>query len=187
MTLPIYLYGQPVLRKQAEEITADYNDLATLIDNMFKTMYQSEGIGLAAPQIGLPIKLIVIDLDYISDDNSEFKGFKKVLINPTITYRSEESNGAEEGCLSLPGIHEKVMRPTHIKIQYQDEHFQLHEEEYSDFFARVVQHEYDHLEGKMFIDHLSPIRKQMIKGKLNNIVKGKAHCSYKSKAVNAKR
>lgn len=187
MILPIYLYGQPVLRKQAEEITKDYPELPDLINNMFETMYHSEGIGLAAPQIGLSIKLIVIDLDYISDDRPAYKGFKKVLINPTIVERGGEMKGMDEGCLSLPGICESVMRPSMVKIQYWDENFEYHEEVYEEYFARVIQHEYDHLEGKMFIDHLSPIRKQLIKSKLNNIVKGKAHCNYKCKSVGSRR
>lgn len=183
MILPVYVYGQPVLRKRAEDLEQDYPDLENLIKNMYETMYASDGIGLAAPQIGKSIRLIVIDADPISDSFPECKDFKKVLINPYITNFGDETIGLEEGCLSLPGIHEKVERPTKITLKYLDEDFNEHIEELEGFAARVVQHEYDHLEGKLFVDHISAIRKQLINGKLRNIARGKINCGYRFKAV----
>lgn len=183
MTLPIYLYGQPVLRKVAEDIDKDYPALKELVANMFETMYKSDGVGLAAPQIGLSIRVIVIDGGAMAEDFPECKGFKRALINPQIIERTGDEVGIEEGCLSLPGIHEKVSRPTKVKIKYMDTDFVEHEEVIEGFSARIVQHEYDHLEGKMFIDHISAIRKQLIKAKLNNILKGNVRCSYRAKAV----
>jgi len=161
MILPIYVYGQPVLRKVAEDITPDYPNLKELIANMFETMVHADGVGLAAPQIGLPIRVVTITLDPLSEDYPEFK----------------------EGCLSLPGIHETVKRGNKIRVKYMDEDFVEHEEEVEGYLARVMQHEFDHLDGKMFIDHISALRKQMIKGKLNTMLKGKARSSYKMKQV----
>ena len=183
MILPIYLYGQPVLRKVAEDITPDYPELKTLIENMFETMYQAQGIGLAAPQIGLPIRLVVIDLDPLSDDYPEYEGFKGVYINAYIIETSDETDSAEEGCLSLPGVHEKVTRPTRIHVKYLDENFVEHDEWVEGFLARAMQHEFDHLEGKVFSDRISMLRRQMNKNRLNNIAKGNASCSYKVKRV----
>ncbi len=183
MVLPIYVYGQPVLRKVAEDITPDYPDLKELIGNMFETMDRSEGIGLAAPQIGLPIRVVVIDLNVLSEDFPEYKGFRKVFINGHIKEVSGEVESSEEGCLSLPGIHESVKRGNKIHVTYMDENFVEHDEVIEGYLARVMQHEFDHLEGMMFIDHLSALRKQMIKGKLNAMLKGKAHCTYKVKTV----
>lgn len=183
MTLPIYLYGQPVLRKVAEDIDKDYPALKELVANMFETMYKSDGVGLAAPQIGLSIRVIVIDGGVMAEDFPECKGFKRALINPRIVERTGDEVGIEEGCLSLPGIHEKVSRPTKVKLKYLDTDFVEQEEVVEGFCARIVQHEYDHLEGKMFIDHISAIRKQLIKAKLNNILKGNVRCSYRAKAV----
>lgn len=183
MTLPIYLYGQPVLRKVAEEIDKNYPNLKELVANMFETMYKSDGVGLAAPQIGLSIRLLVLDTTILTEDFPECKDFKRVMINAEILEYNEEENSHEEGCLSLPGIHEKVSRPTVIRVKYMDENFEEHEEEIKGFNARAVQHEYDHLEGKMFIDHISAIRKQLIKSKLNSIVKGNMRCSYRTKAI----
>ena len=183
MILPVYLYGHPVLRKVAEDITPDYPGLKDLINNMFETMYNAEGIGLAAPQIGLGIRLLVIDLSAMEEVDSAFKDFKKVMINARIIETGGEDKAVEEGCLSLPGIHENVYRKDRVKISYLDENFEEHEEEFEGFFARVIQHEFDHLEGKMFIDYLSGIRKQLIKSKLNNLTKGNVKCSYRAKAV----
>lgn len=183
MTLPIYLYGQPVLRKVAEDIDKDYPNLKELVANMFETMYNSDGVGLAAPQIGLSARVIVIDTEPMADDFPECAGFKRVLINARILEQNEEEVSIEEGCLSLPGIHEKVSRSTVVRIKYRDENFEEHEEVVEGFNARAVQHEYDHLEGHMFIDHISPIRKQLIKSKLNSILKGNVRCSYRTKAV----
>lgn len=183
MILPIYLYGQPVLRKVAEDITPDYPELKELIQNMFDTMAHADGVGLAAPQIGLPIRVVVIDLDVYADEKPEFKDYRKVFINPHILEADGEEVSMEEGCLSLPGIHESVKRKNHIRVKYMDENFVEHEEEVEGYFARVMQHEFDHLEGKMFIDHISPLRKQMIKGKLNTMLNGKARTHYKVKMI----
>lgn len=182
MILPIYTYGQPVLRKVAEDITPDYPDLKTLIDNMYETLAASEGIGLAAPQIGLAIRVVVINLDVISDDLPEYKGYVHAFINPHIIEAdASETSSVEEGCLSVPGIHEPVRRPTRIHVRYMDEQFQEHDEWVEGYLARVMQHEFDHLEGKMFIDRLSMLRKQMIKGKLSALLKGNFRCGYKVK------
>ncbi len=183
MLLPVYLYGQPVLRKVAEDIDADYPKLKELIQNMYETMHNADGVGLAAPQIGLGIRLIVIDLDVLSDDMPELKDLKKTFINPHIIETGGEDVVREEGCLSLPGIHESVKRPSQVTLKYMDEDFNSHEEVFEGFFARVIQHEMDHLDAKLFIDHISPIRKQLIKGKLNNLVEGKTNCSYRTKSV----
>ena len=146
-------------------------------------MKKAEGVGLAAPQVGLPIRVVVIDLDVISDDMPEYKGFLRAYINPHIIEYGEETCSMEEGCLSLPGIHETVKRGNKIHVQYLDENLEAHDEVVEGYLARVMQHEFDHLEGKMFIDHLSTLRKQMIKGKLNALLKGKVHCDYKVKVV----
>jgi peptide deformylase len=183
MILSIYLYGQPVLRKEAEEVPLDYPELKQLISNMYDTMYNAEGVGLAAPQIGLPIQLLVIDAGVMEEDFPECKGLKRTMINPQIIEESDETVSLEEGCLSLPGVHEKVERASKIKIKYLDENLASQEEEFEGFAARVVQHEYEHLEGGLFIDNISPIRKQLTKGKLNNLIKGAVRCSYKTKAV----
>ena len=161
MILPIYVYGQPVLRKVAEDIAPDYPNLKELIENMFE----------------------IIDLDVLSEDMPEYKDFRKAYINAHILEVSGEEVSMDEGCLSLPGIHESVKRGNKIHVQYLDENLEPHDEIIEGYLARVMQHEFDHLEGKMFIDHLSPLRKQMIKGKLNAMLKGKAHCTYKVKTV----
>lgn len=182
MVLPIYTYGQPVLRQVATDITPEYPDLQDLIQNMYETLDRSEGIGLAAPQIGLSIRLVVINLDLISDDLPEYKGYVHTFINPHIIEVDDtKTELMEEGCLSLPGIHESVRRATRIHVQYLDEQFVAHDEWVEGYLARVMQHEFDHLEGHMFIDHLSMLRKQMIKGKLNALLKGQFRCSYKVK------
>ena len=184
MILPVYLYGQPVLRKVARDIPADYPGLSDLIQNMYQTMYESDGIGLAAPQIGLDIRLLVIDLDILADTYPEYKDYKLTMINAHILDISGEPVSREEGCLSLPGIHESVTRQEEaVKVTYRDAGFNEHTETFTGYAARVIQHEYDHLEGKMFIDHLSPIRKQLIKSRLNNIIKGKIRCDYRVKAI----
>ncbi len=182
MILPIYTYGQPVLRKVAEDIDENYPNLKGLIQDMFDTLDKSEGIGLAAPQIGLDIRLVVINLDIISEDLPEYKGYIKTFVNPHIVeYDETNTDLMEEGCLSVPGVHESVRRPTRIHVKYQDENFQEHDEWVEGYLARVMQHEFDHLEGTMFVDRLSMLRKQMIKGKLSNLLKGKFRCSYKVK------
>ena len=182
MILPIYTYGQPVLRKVAEEIDETYPQLPELIQNMWDTLARSEGIGLAAPQVGLSIRLVIIDLDVISEDLPEYKDFKRVFINPFIEeYDDSETDVMEEGCLSLPGIHEKVRRPTRIRLTWQDVQFQEHDEWIGGYLARVLQHEVDHLEGEVFTDHLKGLRKQMVKSSLNDLIKGRFSCSYKVK------
>lgn len=188
MILPIYIYGNAVLRKVAADITPDYPELPTLIDNMFETLTASDGIGLAAPQIGLDIRLVVIDLDVLSEDFPEYKDFRKAFINPYIIEYDDDSEkkSMEEGCLSLPGIHESVKRPTRIHVRYMDSDFVEHDEWVEGYLARVMQHEFDHLDGKMFIDRISPMRRQLINGKLKDLLNGRVRCSYRVK-VNRKR
>lgn len=177
----MYIFGQPVLRKQAEDIPTDYPDLQQLINDMFETMKNAEGVGLAAPQIGLSIRLVVVDLDILKEDHPEFAGFQHAYINPHILEYGEEMCSMEEGCLSVPGIHENVRRPEKIHVTYLDENLQPHDEWVEGYLARVLQHECDHLEGKMFVDKISPLRKQMVKSKLSSMAKGKFHCDYKHK------
>lgn len=184
MILPIYIYGQPVLRKVSEDISPDYPELKQLIADMWETLAESEGIGLAAPQIGRAIRLVVIDLDVLSEDMPEYKGFRRAFINPHIIERDNtNSDISEEGCLSLPAIHEKVTRPTRIRVKWQDEDFTEHDEWIEGYLARVMQHEFDHLDGHMFIDHISPLRRQLIKSKLKALTQGRYHCGYKTKPV----
>ncbi len=180
MIYPIHLYGHPILRKESKEISPEYPQLKTLIDDMFATLTKAGGVGLAAPQIGLAIRLFIIDLDPFKDEHPEYKGVKKVLINPEFLEKSEETEIIEEGCLSLPEINEKVERPRRIKIRYYDEHFKEHIEEHDGWMARVIQHEYDHIDTHLFIDHISPLRRRMIKGKLNAIQKRKVNAKYKT-------
>ena len=179
MIYPIVVYGNPVLRKVATEITPDYEGLETLIADMYDTMKKSEGIGLAAPQIGKSIRLFLIDADELKDDYPELAGFKKTFINAHIINKNEEQVTYSEGCLSLPGIREDVKRPSTITIRYMNEKFETVEETYDGFTARIIQHEYDHIEGKLFVDHLSPLRKRLLKGKLTAITKGTVPTSYR--------
>ena len=185
MILPVYIYGQPVLRKEAKDIdAANYPNLKELVGNMFETMRNADGVGIAAPQVGLDERIFVVDLEPLADDeHPEFKDFKKTFINARIVERGGEAVLIEEGCLSIPGIHEKVSREDHIRIQYLDEDNQPHDEEYSGYKARVIQHEYDHIDGILFIDRISPMRKRMIKSKLVNMEKGKVSCHYRVKTV----
>lgn len=178
MILPVTLYGDPVLRKVTPDIDKDYPNLDALIENMFETMYHAEGVGLAAPQVGLNIRLFVADATILADEDPQLKDFKKAVINPQIIERNDEFESMEEGCLSIPGIREDVSRPTKIRIQYYDENWNFHDETYDGFAARVIQHEYDHLDGKMFVDHCSMLRKRFLKGKLTNIAKGKIRVPY---------
>jgi len=177
----MYIFGQPVLRKTTEEIETNYPNLQELIQNMYETMQNADGVGLAAPQVGLSIRLFVIDLDTLKEDFPEYEGFLHAFINPVILEKSEETEMIEEGCLSVPGIHESVRRPKSIHVKYIDENLQHHDEWIDGFAARVFQHEYDHLEGKLFVDHLSSLRKQLIKKKLVAMTKGQINCSYKVK------
>lgn len=184
MILPIYIYGQPVLRKVAEDIPTDYPNLNELIRDMFETLTESEGVGLAAPQIGKAIRVVVIDLDVLSDDLPEYKDFRRAYINPHIVeYDDTETEAMEEGCLSLPAIHEKVTRPTRIRVSYLDADLQPHDEWVDGYLARVMQHEFDHLDGKVFVDRISPLRKQLIKNKLRALLQGRYRCGYKTKAA----
>jgi len=184
MILPIYIYGQPVLRKVCEDITADYPDLKQLIVDMWETLADSEGIGLAAPQIGKAIRLSVIDLRPLAEDMPEYKDFHQVYINPHIVEHDDtHTETSEEGCLSLPAIHEKVIRPTRIRVEWDDENFVHHDEWIDGYLARVMQHEFDHLDGKMFIDRISPLRRQLIKSKLKALTQGRYRCGYRTKPV----
>ena len=174
MILPIYIYGQPVLRKVAEDIPTDYPNLKQLLADMFETLTASDGVGLAGPQIGKAIRVAVIDLDVLKDDMPEYKDFRHAYINPhIIEFDDEQTETMEEGCLSLPAIHEKVTRPTRIRVQWLDEDLQPHDEWVDGYLARVMQHEFDHLDGKMFIDRISPLRKQLIKSKLRALMQGR--------------
>ncbi len=181
MIYPIYVYGSTVLREQAVEINSEYPDLAKLIKNMFDTMYDADGVGLAAPQIGKSIKLFTVDLSPLEDDYPELKDFVKVFINPNIYEYSEEVSSREEGCLSLPGLNEDVIRPNSVKITYLDENFVEHDEEYTGFAARAIQHEYDHLDGVVFADKVALLRKTLMRNKLNAMSKGKFKARYRTK------
>lgn len=184
MILPIYIYGQPVLRKQAEDIPLDYPNLNQLIQDMFETMDASDGVGLAAPQIGKPIRVVVIDLNVLKEDFPEYENFRRAFINPHILeYDDAETETLEEGCLSVPGIHESVTRPTRIHVQYLDEKLEAHDEWVEGYLARVMQHEFDHLEGTMFVDRVKPLRKQLIRNKLKAMVQGKYRCAYRTKPL----
>lgn len=178
MKLPIYLYGHPVLRRESAEITPEYPELKKLVADMWETMYGSDGVGLAAPQIGRNDRIVVIDASPLAEAFPELEGVKLTLINPRLEVLDGEAETRGEGCLSLPGLSENVKRVEHIRLTWVDENFQPHDEEFSGFLARIIQHEYDHLEGKVYIDHISPIRKQLIRAKLNNIVTGKIRCDY---------
>lgn len=186
MILPIVAYGDPVLRKEGETISAEYPKLKELIANMYETMYDAHGVGLAAPQIGLAIRLFVIDTTPFSEDedlNSEEKaqleGFKRTFINAEILEETGDEWAFNEGCLSIPDVREDVFRKPKIKIQYQDEDFKTHVEEFDGLVARVIQHEYDHIDGILFTDKLSTLKKRLIKSRLNNISKGNISVDYK--------
>lgn len=181
MNLPVYLYGHPVLRRISQPVEKASEELDTLVDDMFETMYRSEGVGLAAPQIGKNIQLVVIDASPMGENFPECIDRKMVIINPELTILDGEEISRAEGCLSLPGLSENVKRVEHIHLKWFDEEFQAHEEEISGFLARIIQHELDHLSGKLYIDHISPIRKQLNRTKLNNIVSGKTRCDYPAK------
>lgn len=179
--LPIYVYGSEVLREPTKEITKDYPDLGSLITNMFETMYNCEGVGLAAPQIGRSIRMFVVDITTDEDENGkaeEANDKKRVFINPVIYERSGIEKTFNEGCLSVPGVRGDVVRHTEIRIKYLDENFEPHDEKLDGLMAHVVQHEYDHLEGVVFVDLLTPIRKTLLKSKLTAISKGRTKTFY---------
>lgn len=200
MVLPVVVYGSSILRKKTQIIDKDYPDLQQLIENMFDTMHRSDGVGIAAPQVGKSIRLFVVDASPLDDEEDEeedeeeddeeddeedekedLSDFTKVFINAQIVLRDGEMVPFNEGCLSIPSIREDVMRPSHIKIEYYDENFDFHSEEYVGTKARIIQHEYDHLDGILFTDHLSPLKKRLLAAKLNAISKGKVEVDYKIK------
>jgi len=183
MIYPIVLYGSPLLRKISKEIDLKDPGLKQLVDNLFETMYVSDGVGLAAPQIGKSLRIFVIDGTEIAKDDPLLLGFKKAFINPKIIEKKGDIMAFAEGCLSLPTIREEIDRPGHIRIQYHDENLQFHDETYDQTKARIIQHEYDHLEGILFVDRVSPLRKKMLKSKLNDIARGKISAAYKTKIL----
>jgi peptide deformylase len=181
MIRSVYIYGSPILRKVAQDIDSNYPDLKQLIVDMFETMHYSDGIGLAAPQIGLSIRLIVIDASPLEEDDPTMKDFKKVFINAKIVERLGEKKIYKEGCLSIPNLREEVEREEKIRLQYYDENFKLHDEIFDGIPARIIQHEYDHLEGLLFTDRVSSLRRKLLGGKLLAISKGKFDVDYKFK------
>jgi peptide deformylase len=180
MTYPIVIYGHPILRKIAAEVDQDYPDLKQLVDDLFETMYNSEGLGLAAPQIGKSIRIFVIDGKPASEDEPSLADFKKVFINPVISEKCGDFQPMNEGCLSIPNLHEEVLRESHIRITYYDENWDFHDEVYDGYKARIIQHEFDHLNGILFTDKLNPLRKRLLKSKLTDISKGKFEAIYKT-------
>ncbi len=194
MTLSILAYGDPVLRKTGKTITKDYPQLKELIANMWETMYNANGVGLAAPQIGLPIRLFLVDTGPFAEDDEltaeeqeALRNFKKVFINAKIEQQSGTNWTFNEGCLSIPDIREDVSRLDTIEISYMDENFKPHKETYDGLLARVIQHEYDHIEGILFTDKLSSLKKRLLKGKLTNISKGKINVDYKMRFPDLKK
>jgi peptide deformylase len=192
MILPIVAYGDPVLKKRATEISKDYPNLDQIIANMYETMYGAHGVGLAAPQVGLSIRLFLVDTAPFSDDESctpeeqaELNTFKRTFINAKILEESGEEWDFNEGCLSIPNVREDVSRCPQIKIEYQDEDFTTHVEEFKGLIARVIQHEYDHIEGVLFTDKVSSLKKRLLKGKLTNISKGKTNVDYRMRFANS--
>ncbi len=179
MIYPIVAYGDPILRKVAEPISADYPKLNEIIQNMFDTMRRSNGIGLAAPQVGLSIRLFVVDATPYENDERDLDGFKQVFINAQLLEEEGKKWKCSEGCLSIPGIREDVDRNPNITVRYMDENFVEHTESYTGMRARIIQHEYDHIEGILMTDRLTPIKKQLLKGRLNDIMKGRTDADYK--------
>ncbi|MGW9686915.1 peptide deformylase [Flagellimonas sp. 2504JD1-5] len=194
MIIPIVAYGDPVLRKVAKDIAADYPKLEELISNMWDTMYNAHGVGLAAPQIGLPIRLFLVDTSPFADDEElteeeqkALEGFKKVFINAKIEEEAGDAWDFNEGCLSIPDIREDVKRKPEITISYLDENFKEHTETFDGLLARVIQHEYDHIEGVLFTDKLSSLKKRLLKNRLDKISKGKINVDYKMRFPNIKK
>ena len=182
MVYPIIMYGDPVLRRRAKEIEPGSIDLEALVVNLYETMYAAHGIGLAAPQIGKSVRVFVVDGTTLEDEEEDMTGFKKAFINPVIVEENGEKWDFEEGCLSIPNIRENVTRQEKVKIRYVDEDWNKKEEEYDGMKARIIQHEYDHLDGKMFVDYLTPLKKRMLKGKLTDISKGDVVTEYRISA-----
>lgn len=194
MILPIVAYGDPVLKKKAKDITKDYPKFDTLLENMFETMYNASGVGLAAPQIGLPIRMFLVDTTPFADDEDLTKeeskaldGFKRVFINAKIIKEEGDEWAFNEGCLSIPDVREDVFRKPNITIEYLDENFKSHKESFDGLIARVIQHEYDHIEGILFTDKLSSLKKRLIKGRLTNISKGKINIEYRMRFPDQKK
>lgn len=194
MILPIVAYGDPVLRKMGVEITPDYPHLNTLITNMWETMYHAYGVGLAAPQIGKAIRLFLVDTSPFAEDpelspeaQEALKSFKKVFINPEIIDETGTEWAFNEGCLSIPDVREDVKRQPEITIRYQDENFNQYQETYNGLIARVIQHEYDHIQGVLFTDYLSPLKKRLLKGRLKKISDGKIKVDYHMRFPNQKK
>ena len=189
MIYPIVVYGDPVLKKQGKNIVEGDIDVIKLAEDMFETMENANGVGLAAPQIGKSIRMFVVDASAMAEEGDEednLKDFKKVFINPEIIEETGDEWDFEEGCLSIPDIREAIYRQEQLTIRYFDENWEQHEETYDGIKARIIQHEYDHIEGVLFTDHISPIRKRLLKGKLKNISKGKVDIKYRIKAPLAK-
>lgn len=180
MVYPIYVYGHPVLRKKATDVDRNDEELEKFINDLFETMYRSDGIGLAAPQVGKSVRIFVIDGSVLGDDEPELAGFKKVFINAYIREKDGEVVPMTEGCLSIPNLREEVNREERIRIEYYDENWEFHNEVYEGYQARIIQHEYDHLDGIMFTDKVSALRKRLLKGKLLAISKGKFDADYKT-------
>ena len=194
MILPIVAYGDAVLKKKATDITKDYSNFEALLENMFETMYNAHGVGLAAPQVGLPIRMFLVDATPFSEDEEltkteqeELQGFKRVFINAKITHEEGEEWAFNEGCLSIPDVREDVFRKPNITVEYLDENFEPHTEHFKGLIARVIQHEYDHIEGVLFTDKLSSLKKRLIKGKLSNISKGKINVDYRMRFPDQKK
>ena len=187
MILPIYAYGQPVLKKVAVDIDSDYPNLEKLIADMWETMYNAQGVGLAAPQIGKSIRLFIVDSVQTMEEGEEDKGIKQIFINAQKVEETGKETKYEEGCLSIPDIRGDVKRPGVLTIRYLDENFEEHTTTFEGINARVVQHEYDHIEGLLFTEKLKPIKKRLIKRKLENIKKGKVNSEYKMKFAVARR
>ncbi len=179
MKLPIYAYGHPVLKRETEDIDKDYPNLKELIDNMWETMYHASGVGLAAPQIGLSIRLFIVDTIQIMEEGREDEGIKKVFINADIIEEGGKPWAYEEGCLSIPDVRGDVMRQPQVKIEYYDENFELKEEVFTGINARVIQHEYDHVDGILFLEHLKPLKRRLLNRRLEKIRKGQVKADYK--------
>ena len=193
MILLIVAYGDPVLRKEAKEISKDYPKLEDVISNMWETMYNAAGVGLAAPQVGLPIRIFMVDTEPFSDDpdfneaeQKELAGFKQTFINAQIIEETGDEWSFNEGCLSIPNVREDVFRPENVTIEYYDENFKKHTETFNGLIARVIQHEYDHIEGILFTDKISSLKKRLIKNKLSNISKGKTSVDYRMRFPDVK-
>jgi peptide deformylase len=180
MTYPIVIYGHPILKKVAVDIDKDYPEMNQIINDLFDTMYHSEGLGLAAPQIGKSIRIFVIDGAPVAEDEPELADFKKAFINAHISVKNGELVPMNEGCLSIPKIREEVKRESHIRIQYYDENWEYHDEVFDGYKARIIQHEYDHIDGILFTDRINPLKRRLIKGKLKDISKGKFEADYKT-------